>query len=1666
MKYIALLKFVTLILITLLLSNTLYSQEYIKEVQSVNIPLNPQVQDDYQVILPVPQWLNSIDSDIHSAFAVVNLSIIDSSTDFTLSETSFECKLEFSLLLLDSENNELDVLQSNQYELSISNQNPISELRMNLGAFEPDILQQISSIKVVSPDFSYDEESVLQKLTSKASIEVEYKCGVTLSNIPSQFITTKGVSIAQSTGIFSWDCNTPLPYTMYQLQLLKLFNKDPNFTEEHEIKADINWQKAITIDVIPSAIKDINGNIVLNHSYNLTIGQGTGFYVWRVRPIGTLYKGGVSNAMNFGDWSGSFPSSIELNKDNLPSKDYFYFTDSDENTNKIFSRVFTEGNRVKEISTYANNLNQVNQVKTYIPSDNVTIISQTIADYSGREALRTLPMPVVGKIDGYVENFARTDNHQLYMANHFDHSDNAEPMYETDHMDYYNENDNKRIPNSEGYPFSQTTFYNDPLNRVKEQGTPGLTHQITNDGNGKTTKYYYGTASKTELVRLFGSEAPNHETVSKTVQIDPNNVATVTYTTADNNVLATTMSFTDNENTVLGKISPKTTNKLEVNDEITVNTMHKWGFQSSKRIVLMQETDMKIEYSIKKHVLDDLCVDIEVDCNYTLDISIRSLDNDQVYTIVPNQSLKSISKQINVDGEIFYRVVPNNEYKESITLPFGTYIVEKRLYFGNPESNSTNLANQVLDQIAPIKEEILQQLETIDNQEQMEGFQSWLKDYSVNHNIDDATIELFKFTEEGELEPIDLEDSNEIIDYVIINTACCKLPFSVKWSRTFSFNQEPSITIENDIPTFVPDFEAYANSYLNHCQTLNNDQFYKYMDGWYGNDIPKGTFNLMVYHMLTDNMKEHVTNPFLEESKESGEAIGTPTENQDNLPFWHNEVYSTKQLFTCWENQLIKLHEQFCQPIDWSDADSLSNVNLNDAIEAESGVSGLSSKQLKKIVKEVPFWKRRRTKKKIKRKINKLLANTQLSIDTSNDDEPIQVNIVRDFLNCTGYSFVKILTPYNPLPLPEDARPENDQIKYNQDNPDAASNFKYILPNGVTTNEYFSGASFRKDSPYDYYYYPLSDWEPMLNDEPLFPKIRNPIYAFKYFEYHMEGHPETQELELSTCYSDPNDCYKVVNFQVEQNNNGGFALIPCCASFNNGTYDYSQCFEDFDYPNLAELIEVAEPNDPRFVIEGSNSAKRIVDEFDNGSRLKCPYTNNFWSSGQRYTFWELIKSIQFEDEADPDDDETEFFNECGSYTSQTQWYWHPDEYIVSHDECLDEFENSENPEQCNLEPINIEGNNEFNWVQIGMYNLKTSCLEACSLRRNEVRIMLEELLIDYCYEIDGCIAEGDEYQNVILSSEIDGLVDELMERCELQCNIDTYGCYSRNARMVETQKTDLGNNIYYPKLLLGIAGYPEDGEFNGIYHDNNHSWWEDATFSPIGQSANAKKYTVTDTQPESSYSWYQYTMLKQATEWELELSIPSKCDQYTLYTLHASNFANVLVTTQGVENFGYNSLIEFADVDFGTGTESMSISYSTSSSSADIGKTLTVSLKNGSTTQNLGSFTIENTNGRFTEVELNLNPAIVGEQGIAGVWTLSIKGWPQESDSNTRIAWVKLKAQPGTYSNIQEFVGNGSTFMHRSQYEINTTEIPDFNLPATNQPVSSPASTIEREFGN
>lgn len=617
----------------------------------------------------------------------------------------------------------------------IDNSNNVSGFSYNDGT----MLHPFNTIEI--SNFSYTVVTnpapttiVTNDLTIYLSYEIDYIIDpdigfpTTTLNLPT--LNTSNSHVMD----FSWATSSNKWYPQYQFQLLRLYNEDESTANNDpetviDVVQPVDWSKALVFET-ESEVKSIS----------LFIGEGTGYYAWRVRPIGTA-EGGIANNANWGEWSipSHIPQGYNGQISSSPGVDVFFFTDPERDKNYIYSRTFTEGNNMSEKMTYATVLNQVKQTQVYLPSKNTSVVSQSILDFSGRPAITTLPVPADGGLTGYKEDFVTRPNGDLIRAKEFDTDNNLTdpPVVKDDagsNFEYYSDvNPDKQIAEAQGFPYTRTVFEKDGSGRIKEQSGAGFMHMLDDDndqtnGRGRTIRTYYETPSQDELIHMFGDEAPLSENVFKTVTVDQNNTASVTFTNKEGKVIATGLTFEEDDK--LEPLDAQSVTGISVNDKVTKNIqVNSKTFVSTKKLTVLAPTPLTVDYRIKCPTLASMCSVVHLNCGFYVKVIIHNPEHKLISYSSGSTTDDLVLPEINISDDLLYPC-DINDYKtadidngQPISLLPGNYIIEKVLRQEEPPTgNITANMENVNKQVGPITGWITQTLALVDCEKELMMF--------------------------------------------------------------------------------------------------------------------------------------------------------------------------------------------------------------------------------------------------------------------------------------------------------------------------------------------------------------------------------------------------------------------------------------------------------------------------------------------------------------------------------------------------------------------------------------------------------------------------------------------------------------------------------------------------------------------------------------------------------------------------------------------------------------------------------------------------------------------------------------------------------------------------------------------------------------------------------
>lgn len=656
-------------------------------------------------------------------------------------------------------------------EFIISSKKPTSRLHIDISDITYDVKKfRIScdgdgGIPVVTPGFESQVTPQIIADMSRLYLETEYQSSLATISKNGKGIFIHSPSVKRfnndeefSLATFSWSLPTAMHFNNYDLQVLKL---EPEMDDDN-ISVDVDWSKAALIE-----IEDLTHDGTT--AYEMTLAEGTGFYVWRVRPIGNYYEGGRSNALNYGQWS-SIPStdnlysgsnafdlsaqigsnSVNTNANGV-SGGLFYYEQFNEDVNFIYSKVLSENSRKAETITYANGLSMTEQVQTKLQSKGEVLATQSVQDYVGRPALNTLPAPVNQEELGYSQSFLLNTSGDPYTAADYDatgllYNPNALSSVKGTPSFYYSnansDNDytyGDRVPDAGGVPYSRSVFTNDPSGRQKQSAAPGAVNKLADPKTPSVIHndlITYASVDQQELDQVFGPEAPLEQNVFKTISSDPNGVTSIAYMTKSGETIATCL----NNGATLENMVNSSTGEKPITGSLNDSPLDKENgiAYASKKISYVgsgfRSYTFDYDLSPKTFMMDgpngecDICET----CDYNLEIQVTDIDAPENPVSNATLYLKWVSSDIcttpvtqhlnNFDivagegayEEIFGVTAEQTEMTSSFTIDFkkGNYIIEKRLYTKNrvEGTNRTYLEDKI-DQVEAYYDDW-----TVDNQ--------------------------------------------------------------------------------------------------------------------------------------------------------------------------------------------------------------------------------------------------------------------------------------------------------------------------------------------------------------------------------------------------------------------------------------------------------------------------------------------------------------------------------------------------------------------------------------------------------------------------------------------------------------------------------------------------------------------------------------------------------------------------------------------------------------------------------------------------------------------------------------------------------------------------------------------------------------------------------------
>jgi RHS repeat-associated protein len=299
--------------------------------------------------------------------------------------------------------------------------------------------------------------------------------------------------------------------------------------------------------------------------YDIDLVYPKGTLYFRVRSIGRFVRNGVDNAIEKrGAWS---------DKQTVTIPDGF-----ETNRNWQFARSYAEDGKFKQVISYFDDGLKGRQTLTNLNSENTTIVSETIYDVENRPSLAIMPVPVKNDAilgnrlqfgAGHLDNLIGDGNtgNVAYSRLDYDKHNTIGGLPQTNTLpsnhiatQYYSgvaagpfqsidpfENNIHRAytPDAEGFPMAQVKYLNDGTGRMKSMSGVGETYQLN---SGHESKYFYASATSTELERLFGKNIGDAKYYRKNYSVDANGQIAVSLIDHAGQTVATALAGDTPEN--------------------------------------------------------------------------------------------------------------------------------------------------------------------------------------------------------------------------------------------------------------------------------------------------------------------------------------------------------------------------------------------------------------------------------------------------------------------------------------------------------------------------------------------------------------------------------------------------------------------------------------------------------------------------------------------------------------------------------------------------------------------------------------------------------------------------------------------------------------------------------------------------------------------------------------------------------------------------------------------------------------------------------------------------------------------------------------------------------------------------------------------------------------
>lgn len=535
--------------------------------------------------------------------------------------------------------------------------------------------------------------------------EVDLRYGIgayDLSDPSAIIVTPTSATLSSSTELnrmqFEWGSQCPVP--QYRFQLLRLYDTaspDDGCTSTTVEEQDWN-QSALTLEVSETEL-------------DLTILEGTGHYLWRVQPIGSLHDGGEANGMNWGNPSTPISgTAVNLCGETLSPADQFWYADPMEGQNRSYTRAFSRNVMEDGSFEFLQTEGVTYHTEGLFPQQSLTRhdgIESVLAkprnrDYYEREPLNFMAYPA-DTTDlnlTYVPGVITNEYSKMYSAGDFDTG--SGPAAASGKLStYFSEgNADQSIPSANGYPFSGIQYTQDGSNRTTASGREGAVLRL---GGEHQQRFYYGSVEQQELTRLFGHEAPDASTVEKIISVSPDNITTQAYVDQFGRTIAT--NYIKNSAMDTSKYTPIGDGLFYVTGSVPSVVdpdSTTWSAVTRKPFPTPPVANIALDYTLTPNRFTAYCEEYCGTCDYSVRITIVDYTN-PMNPLYDTTMVMAGQEWVDCAADISSFEAISVEFEDYFESP-ATYVISKVLQRNIPDGGSSYLSHH-LDNIRTAVEE-------------------------------------------------------------------------------------------------------------------------------------------------------------------------------------------------------------------------------------------------------------------------------------------------------------------------------------------------------------------------------------------------------------------------------------------------------------------------------------------------------------------------------------------------------------------------------------------------------------------------------------------------------------------------------------------------------------------------------------------------------------------------------------------------------------------------------------------------------------------------------------------------------------------------------------------------------------------------------------------------